>query len=176
MIHIEIEDINTTSLTISGQNLHSMRKWYTFIKSACNLDKQFLSFGRSSIHNIGRGFISDHMHCASFLVLLPFENFVHFQIIANIFFGCERHSTYIYWMIKLTSLIDLEIVISTKSLKKTLYPCFNILNIRHFIWLDPKMIIWNLIVSMIQLFLMIMLYHPSTLEFLLEFQFYDFYC
>lgn len=72
-IEIKIEDVDTTSLTISGQNLHSIREWYSFIKNSCNLDKQYLLFGRSSIHNIGSGFVSDHLHFASFLVMGIYE-------------------------------------------------------------------------------------------------------
>lgn len=72
-IEIKMENFEPTTITISGQNLTSLNTFYNFIKTACNLDKKFLLFANSTTHNIGSGFVSNHIHFASFLTLGIFE-------------------------------------------------------------------------------------------------------
>ena len=68
-VEIKMEDFEPTTITISGNNLTSLNAFYNFIKISCHLDKKFLLFANSHDHNIGSGFVSSHLHFASFILL-----------------------------------------------------------------------------------------------------------
>lgn len=68
-VEIKMEDFEPTTITISGNNLTSLNAFYNFIKISCHLDKKFLLFANSPDHNIGSGFVSSHLHFASFILL-----------------------------------------------------------------------------------------------------------
>ena len=72
-LQISLSDIESQTISISGQNLISIRTWISYISNSFQLDKPFLLFAKSAQQDIGSGFVSNHVHFASFLRMGIFE-------------------------------------------------------------------------------------------------------
>ena len=68
-ITVIIEDIPNQYIDISGEQLTSTTALYNYILKSTGVQSKFLLFGKSRDHNIGSGFISNHLHFASFLTM-----------------------------------------------------------------------------------------------------------
>ena len=64
-----IEDIPSQNFNISGAHLTSTTALYKYILNSTGARSKFLLLGKSRDHNIGSGFISNHIHFASFLTM-----------------------------------------------------------------------------------------------------------
>lgn len=72
-LSVTLDSLTTTSVVVSGKNLKSINDWYGFFVHACALKSKFLLFAKSEHHEIGSGFISNHLHFASYIRQVIFE-------------------------------------------------------------------------------------------------------
>lgn len=87
-LSIVLEDIPKKNIVISGENLTSIGIWYNYFLNATGVQSKFILFAKTSLLNVGSGFISNHLHFASLVVqgvneflLIKINNYVFDRLI-----------------------------------------------------------------------------------------------
>lgn len=87
-LSVVLEDIPQKQIIVSGENLTSIGIWYNYFLNATGIKSKYILFAKTSLLNIGSGFVSSHLHFASLVVqgvyeflLIKLNNYVFERLI-----------------------------------------------------------------------------------------------